>query len=259
MTFSMCQLPPEGCSSSSSKRGLSNHHPMFRIFVSTLALIFTVILTCFIVRSVLGAAPHSNDHHRHLDQYHHHTDTSPRLELHDHSGSNFMNEWYMIHHHSMKFHVFSISSLDGSSSLLQSEHKNPQATFQNNNNSSSSNSTNNTTSNFSYGLYQEIIVYSNIPFFAIFCGMLVVSVASFAIQYKTVRRNQKILFGLLFALLCFVIVNMLTRIGSELTVLIPDLDTAIKTNQYVKAVDRVVVILVLYVEMLILSHICKIL
>ncbi|KAF0973761.1 hypothetical protein FDP41_007148 [Naegleria fowleri] len=159
----------------------------------------------------------------------------------------------------MKFHVFSISSLDGSSSLLQSEHKNPQATFQNNNNSSSSNSTNNTTSNFSYGLYQEIIVYSNIPFFAIFCGMLVVSVASFAIQYKTVRRNQKILFGLLFALLCFVIVNMLTRIGSELTVLIPDLDTAIKTNQYVKAVDRVVVILVLYVEMLILSHICKIL
>ncbi|KAG2378435.1 hypothetical protein C9374_008074 [Naegleria lovaniensis] len=51
---------------------------------------------------------------------------------------------------------------------------------------------------------------------------------------------------------------MVSRIGSELSVLIPNLDVAIKMNQYVKAVDRVVVIFVLYIEMLILSHICRI-
>jgi len=119
-------------------------------------------------------------------------------------------------------------------------------------------STTNTTS-IAFGTYQQVVVYLNIPFFVIFLSLFIFSIVSYFIQRKTVRRNQKILFAMLFIMSIGILLNMFSRIGSELAFLSPDVNIARIVNASVKSVDRVVVVFVIYIEVLVLSHICNIL
>ncbi|KAL9645372.1 hypothetical protein ABK040_002571 [Willaertia magna] len=112
---------------------------------------------------------------------------------------------------------------------------------------------NKTVNNF--GDYQIAVVGINGPFVPLYLLLFVLTLTSYLLQTKSLKRNQHILYSLLFVLLWCVILNLLTRIASELPYVNPDLNFANSAFFIVKSFDRTAFTIVLYVELLVMSFI----
>ena len=123
------------------------------------------------------------------------------------------------------------------------------------------NSTNSSTTTTSaiYGDYNTVVISLTSPFVLIFGGLFIASVVSYLMQQKNMKRNQHILFAILFVLESLVFVNMLTRISSELALLHMVPNEGKVASVVIKIFDRCFVNIAIYVEVVLMAHICYIL
>lgn len=118
-------------------------------------------------------------------------------------------------------------------------------------------SINGTSSLFSTSSY--VILSINYPFFLVFVSLLVSSIVSYIMQRSQMKRNQHVLFALLFVLESLVCVNMLTRTSAELGFLHSDPNIGRIINAVIKIFDRCVVTSAVYMEIVIMCHISLVL
>lgn len=72
-------------------------------------------------------------------------------------------------------------------------------------------------------------------------------------QFKQLKRNQHVLFWMLFALTLFASFQNMTRLASELSFLHPVYQTAFQLNNWIKMVDRSMAAVLLYTQILIMG------
>nr|CAG4709477.1 unnamed protein product [Naegleria fowleri] len=113
-------------------------------------------------------------------------------------------------------------------------------------------STSNVTS-FKFDLYSDLVAGLDSPFIVIFLGVFLFAVISYAMQFKQLKRNQHVLFWMLFALTLFASFQNMTRLASELSFLHPVYQTAFQLNNWIKMVDRSMAAVLLYTQILIMG------
>ena len=124
-------------------------------------------------------------------------------------------------------------------------------------NSSITNNTSTPTSFFQ--TYQILVTALNAPFVVIFLLIFLIALVTYFLRRKSLKKNQHILFIMLFALQLATLLNLATRIVSELSYLESDKILADSTFLAIKAIDRCCVFVVVYIEILILAFICRVL
>jgi len=121
-------------------------------------------------------------------------------------------------------------------------------------------STNQTVYGGSFGLYGILVAsFSAGPFILVFLTLFVISLISFFIQIKQLKKNQSLLFFLLFALEITAVFSNTFRSGAELANLHPDYATRVPLNNGLKVIDRFLVSWLIFIQALILSFICYVL
>lgn len=119
--------------------------------------------------------------------------------------------------------------------------------------------TSSTTTTSQFGEYNILVVAFVAPFVVVFGVLFVVSCVSFFLQRNKMKRKQFVLFSLLLTLCLTATFSNMFRIGSELAFLHPLPDQALLLNNGIKAVDRFLVSVLIYVQILILAVICSVL
>ncbi|KAG2383171.1 hypothetical protein C9374_004508 [Naegleria lovaniensis] len=100
-----------------------------------------------------------------------------------------------------------------------------------------------------------VVLAINYPFLIVFVMLFVTSIASYVIQRKHMKRNQHVLFSLLFILESLICVNMLTRTSAEFGFLHSDIYLGKIINAVIKIFDRCIVNSAVYMEIVIMCHI----
>ncbi|KAG2393280.1 hypothetical protein C9374_006811 [Naegleria lovaniensis] len=118
------------------------------------------------------------------------------------------------------------------------------------------NGTSNTTTASPFSDYNIVVVSLNSPFVLIFGILFLSSVISYLVQHNSMKRNQHILFSILFVLESLVCINMLTRIASEVALLHPVPAEGRVASVVIKIFDRCFVNMAIYVEVVLMAHIC---
>ena len=113
--------------------------------------------------------------------------------------------------------------------------------------------------NSTLSLYNELVVGLDAPFIVIFSVLLIASIISYAIQYKTLKRNQHVLFGLVMLIETTAIIQNCTRTSAELVFDYWDLKYDLFTNNVIKAFDRQFISTLLYEQLVVMAFICYVL
>ncbi|EFC46497.1 predicted protein [Naegleria gruberi] len=127
-----------------------------------------------------------------------------------------------------------------------------------NSSSTNSNTTSTTTLPSPFTTYSIITIALTSPYALIFIGLFIFTLISFILQRNQLKRNQVILFVLLLTLEVICVISNLTRATSELSLLAGrDAQGKINNGYYgVKAVDRFLVSVLIFIQILILAFIC---
>ncbi|KAG2377883.1 hypothetical protein C9374_008968 [Naegleria lovaniensis] len=121
------------------------------------------------------------------------------------------------------------------------------------------NTTNTTSSTTSlFGEYNILVVALVAPFIVVFAVLFVISCVSFFLQRAKMKRKQFLLFTLLLVLCLSATFSNMFRISSELAYLHPIPEQAMLLNNGIKTVDRFLVSVLIYVQILILALICSV-
>ncbi|KAG2373384.1 hypothetical protein C9374_012250 [Naegleria lovaniensis] len=123
-----------------------------------------------------------------------------------------------------------------------------------NNNSTFKNSTNTPTST-AFSAYKINVLAFNSAFLLCYLILAFISIASYVMQFKHMKRNQHVLFWILFTLEGLVLPGMLTRLGSEFGFLHPVLNEGRTITILIKTFDRGFNVLILYVEVVCMTFI----
>jgi len=108
---------------------------------------------------------------------------------------------------------------------------------------------------FKFDLYSQLVTGLNAPFIVVFGALFFISVISYGVQFKNLKRNNHILFILQIALAAVSVIQIVTRIGSELAFLITDQVAAFHTNNVIKSIDRSMASVIIYIQLVILIFI----
>jgi len=111
------------------------------------------------------------------------------------------------------------------------------------------------TTTFSFNLYSDLVAGLDGPFILAFLLVFFISLGSYVVQFKNMKRNQHILFWMLFSLCLASSFQNMMRLVSELAFISPSSRVAYDANNVLKGIDRSTASLVLYIEILIMGFI----
>ncbi|KAL9645653.1 hypothetical protein ABK040_003386 [Willaertia magna] len=114
----------------------------------------------------------------------------------------------------------------------------------------------NTTVANNFGLYSILVTSLNVPFIFVFFILFLVSLVSFLIQKKQLKKNQRILFMLLFTVSISALIQNITRVACEMSYFHQDLKTADRINSGIKVIDRTMISIVLFSQICVMAFIC---